>query len=275
MSFELRLFIHFVIIILLTVLTQIGGIVYLFTLGLFLITGRSVEGYIKRAALRLCLFLFLYLAATFAIVPPLAKLGGRVPLPVFEKQNLKPLTGLTCLLNRHYVNPVLRNATFKAVERVNKQYPGTVVNYLDANFPFYNGFPLIPHISHNDGKKLDLAFLYKNKNGEITTDHPSWIGYGVCEEPKPDEQNSPYLCSRKGYWQYSLMAEIISQEEKQHYIFDGERTKGLIEEIVREAQIEKVFIEPHLKDRLKLTSSKIRFHGCQAVRHDDHIHIQL
>ena len=39
--------------------------------------------------------------------------------------------------------------------------------------------------------------------------------------------------------------------------------------------IEKVFIEPHLKTRLNLTSNKIRFHGCQAVRHDDHIHLQV
>ncbi|MFT5619364.1 MAG: hypothetical protein ACI85I_002607, partial [Arenicella sp.] len=38
----------------------------------------------------------------------------------------------------------------------------------------------------------------------------------------------------------------------------------------------KVFIEPHLKTRLGLENySKIRFHGCQAVRHDDHIHVQL
>ena len=29
------------------------------------------------------------------------------------------------------------------------------------------------------------------------------------------------------------------------------------------------------KTRLLLTSDKIRFHGCQAVRHDDHIHVQL
>ncbi len=33
--------------------------------------------------------------------------------------------------------------------------------------------------------------------------------------------------------------------------------------------------KPHLKTRLKLSSAKIRFHGCQAVRHDDHIHVQL
>ena len=45
--------------------------------------------------------------------------------------------------------------------------------------------------------------------------------------------------------------------------------------ILHQPNLGKVFIEPHLKDRMKLTNSKIRFHGCGAVRHDDHIHIQL
>ncbi len=35
-------------------------------------------------------------------------------------------------------------------------------------------------------------------------------------------------------------------------------------------------IEPYLKKSLGLgTESKIRFQGCQAVRHDDHIHLEL
>jgi hypothetical protein len=53
------------------------------------------------------------------------------------------------------------------------------------------------------------------------------------------------------------------------------RTKALVNMFVSEYEIGKIFIEPHLKTRLKLTSDKIRFHGCQAVRHDDHIHVQL
>ena len=35
-----------------------------------------------------------------------------------------------------------------------------------------------------------------------------------------------------------------------------------------------IFIEPHLKNRLKIGNNRIRFHGCKAVRHDDHIHFQ-
>ena len=52
-------------------------------------------------------------------------------------------------------------------------------------------------------------------------------------------------------------------------------TKSLINEILKSDLVNKVFIEPHLKKRLKLNHSKIRFQGCKAVRHDDHIHFQI
>ena len=36
-----------------------------------------------------------------------------------------------------------------------------------------------------------------------------------------------------------------------------------------------LLLEPHLKTRLKLEKyDKIRFQGCRAARHDDHIHVQ-
>ncbi|NNE79114.1 MAG: hypothetical protein HKN18_02480 [Silicimonas sp.] len=37
----------------------------------------------------------------------------------------------------------------------------------------------------------------------------------------------------------------------------------------------KIFLEPHLADRLGVAGDKVRFQGCRAARHDDHIHIQL
>lgn len=46
--------------------------------------------------------------------------------------------------------------------------------------------------------------------------------------------------------------------------------------MIKNPAVRKIFLEPHLKTRLKLSKySKIRFHGCHSVRHDDHIHLQL
>ena len=57
--------------------------------------------------------------------------------------------------------------------------------------------------------------------------------------------------------------------------FDPDNTKMLLDLIVSNPLTQKVFIEPHLKSRMRLMNPKIRFHGCRAVRHDDHIHYQI
>jgi len=226
--------------------------------------------------LKVSSFFIVYSVATFFIIPLLAKPFGRVSLPFMQTGNIEPLNFFTCFLNRQYVRPGLKQATLEVAYKMNAEFPGTIVNYLDANFPFFNKFPLIPHLSHNDGKKLDIAFCYiDNKTGLQTNRTPSIIGYGISEGPGIDEINTAEFCKGKGYWQYSFMMKIIPQGNKKNYLFDSTRTKELVNLFVDKPGIGKVFIEPHLKTRLKLTSDKIRFHGCQAVRHDDHIHIQL
>lgn len=264
------------VFIMLTILTQVGGVIYLLSLLTHKFIDRKAGRNISRLGLKFVSFLLLYLLATFLIVPALARLFGRVALPVTESGHLQPLNFITCLLNRHYVRPELKEATLAAAKQVNAQYPGTVINYLDANFPFINNFPLIPHLSHHDGKKLDLAFLYIDQKSGLPSDEaPSIIGYGVNEEPAANEVDMASQCTLKGNWQYSFMSKIIPQGKKADFVFDATRTKALVNLFVLETEIGKIFIEPHLKTRLKLTSNKIRFHGCQAVRHDDHIHVQL
>jgi hypothetical protein len=72
-----------------------------------------------------------------------------------------------------------------------------------------------------------------------------------------------------------FLTKVISQNNKKDFTFDSVRTRELVNLLEGQPAIGKIFIEPHLITRLSLTTDKIRFHGCQAVRHDDHIHIQL
>jgi hypothetical protein len=195
---------------------------------------------------------------------------------MFERGGMAPLTVWTCLLNRHYVRRELLDAVNDVAKKMVARYPGTVVHYLDASFPFIDEFPLPPHLSHNDGKKLDLAFHYiDKKTGERSNECPSYIGYGICEGPKRGEEDMPAACAGKGYWQYSYLQSVFPQEGKELFEFDRERTKSLVYYFSRETDIAKIFIEPHLQKRLGLTSPKIKFHGCSAVRHDDHVHVQV
>jgi len=260
--------------LLLTILTQVGGLIYIGSLLFYPLIQRKTHHRLSKSILKIAAFIFPYLASTFFLIPLIAKpFGGRVPLPV--NGNLKPLNIITCLLNRHYVNPSLKEAASAIAVQMKEQFPGTTVNYLDASFPFFHHFPLVPHLSHNDGKKLDLAFFYLDETGKPINTTPSVIGYGAGEPPRANEINTAEFCERKGYWQYSLLNKIIPRKNSQELLFDSTRTKALAIYFANNPSIEKIFIEPHLKARLHLTSFKFRFHGCQAVRHDDHLHVQV
>ncbi len=261
----------------LTVLTQVGGIVYLFYKVVKRIISRKFKDELGFTE-RFLLFFFLYIVATLMIVPPIAFQFGRVALPMMTTKNdlVKPRTMLTCLLNRHYVTSPLKKLTYDIAKKIDKKYPDTKIIYLDANFPFMDGFPLLPHKSHDDGKKLDIAFLYLDaKTKKRINKSPSFYGYGICEKPKKGELDKPAECEKKGYWQYNLLSKFTPSFGKDNYIFDEKANKELLKIMATQKATGKIFIEPHLKTRMGLNYKKIRFHGCAAVRHDDHIHIQL
>jgi len=250
---------------LLTILTQIGGIIYLLSLWLNKLFKYDFK--FKQSFT----FLGLYLISTLLLVPLIAPIFGREQ--VQHTEYIKPTNYMTVLLNRNYVNPQLNKllmAVTSDLKGLNIQ-----INYLDANFPFINKFPLLPHLSHNDGKKLDISLIYENSNGEITNQQKSISGYGVFEAPQPNEYNQIDKCLTMGYFQYDYPKYVTLGSINNELKFSAKGTKKLITSILKDKNLGKLFIEPHLKQRLGLNNSKIRYHGCRAVRHDDHIHIQL
>ena len=197
-------------ICILTVLTQIGGVVFLLSILTNKWTNKWTKNKYIKTTYRFGTFLLLYSLISFLIVPVIAKPLGRVRLPLTETNHLQPLNILSCILNRNYVRVEVKEIAYKVAVKMNNQFPGTTCNYLEANFPFINGFPLMPHRSHDDGKKLDLAFFYrKSSTGEQCNECPSPIGYGICEEPLPNEENTARSCAQKGYWQYSLLKNTM------------------------------------------------------------------
>lgn len=272
----LKVFLSVLIFIVLTAITQVGGIIYLLWIPVGRLINKKIAQWFYRFLARLGSFLLIYLLFTFLIIPALAKKAGRVALPVMETGHIQPLHFYTCILNRHYVKPELKEALLLAANKLHNQFSSTVINYLDAGFPFLDGFPLLPHLSHNDGKKVDLAFRYKDAvSGNPVNGSPSAWGYGVCEEPNAAEVSTATFCRMKGYKQYSAMKDFVSQADKKNYLFDEEQTRALIQNLVAIKTINTIFIEPHLKIRMDLDDKKIKFQGCHSVRHDDHIHVQI
>jgi len=192
---------------------------------------------------------------------------------MMKSGNLIPHMILTPMLNRHYVSPALRNGLIEVADELNHKDQTVKVSYLDANFPFMDGFPLLPHLSHDDGRKIDLSFYYKNDEKPVL-DKPSFSGYGTFVQPKAGESNQTQICKSSGYRQYDF-TKYLTLGSRAGLVFDENGTRLLISTILRKMNVQKILIEPHLKNRMNLSSDKIRFHGCHAVRHDDHIHLQV
>ena len=264
---SIKFALHVFIIVFLTVSTQIGGFIYL--MGILFIKRRTKRYRWKRIGL----FCVLYLIATLVIVPLLAPIFGREKIK--KLNHIDARTFITDVLNRNYVRPELNISLQKIAEGLDKKHKGIKLIYLDANFPFFNKFPLVPHLSHNDGKKIDISLIYTDKEGKLTNLKPSASGYGVFENPKPGAHNQIEKCLKKGNWQYDFTRFITFGTIHPNLSFSESATKDLILEILEQPTTGKIFIEPHLKTRLKLNNQKIRYHGCQAVRQDDHIQMEL
>ncbi len=261
----LKILIYLLVIILLTLLTQVGGLMLLMAL--------IVAKYISWSSRwkTPLLFIGMYLFVTFLILPPLAPAFGREP--VRPNENLAVANFMTVLLNRNFVTPELNEVLTAASESLKDE--GITIYYLEANFPFIDGFPLLPHLSHDDGEKVDLSFVYENEDGTITNKLKSISGYGVYEVPLSNEFDQAAACEHQGYFQYSFSKYLTFGKVNDELTFSSKGTKKLIQALLKEKVVGKVFIEPHLKHRMGIKNEKLRFHGCRAVRHDDHIHVQM
>tara|TARA_R100000005_G_C4981557_1_gene191194 strand:+ start:375 stop:1181 length:807 start_codon:yes stop_codon:yes gene_type:complete len=260
-----KFIIHSVLFISLTVITQVGGLLYVLS-----ILAR-IKLKLPSRWLRAVLFFSIYSVFTFFIIPPLAKQFGRERIK--NNEAIRPTTYFTVFLNRNYVNTEMNELILESAKTLKGS--GIKINYLDANFPFLNNFPLLPHLSHDDGKKLDISFVYVEENGTVSNSKISFFGYGFFEKAKTGEFDQTAACKQKGYNQYDLSKFLSFGARNKKLSFSPEKTKILVNTLLKNDELEKLFIEPHLKIRMNLSSDKVRFHGCQAVRHDDHIHIEI
>lgn len=246
----LRVFFNSSAVLLLTVVTQIGGIAWLMAL------------FFKR---KLLVFLVGYVFLTAAAVW-VAPSFGRVALNCFDNGTLQVQSLMYCALNRHYVTPKLKEVLVDTAQEMDREFPGTITLVLDANFPFLDGFPLLPHLSHDDGKKVDLAFFYRDDTGYLPSATRSPIGY-FAFEPGPTECRPTWPTLR---WDFDALQPLWRD-----YELDEERMAAVMTILSNDVRVGKTFIEPHLVQSLQIAHPRIRFQGCRAARHDDHIHFQL
>lgn len=264
----MKIILNLLVVIFLTTLTQVGGIIWLLSLPVLQRIRRASRW--QQKGLRGAIFLLIYGVTAFVIVPPLAQLAGRTPLPCFASDT-NPLQAANvgyCLLMRNYVTPATKAHLLTVAQQFRLEHPNSTVRYLDANFPFLNSFPLLPHLSHNDGRKVDLAYFYQHKTTQQPINFsPSWLGYWHYEQPH--HPNEAACNSKSSYlrWDFNWLQPWYAA-----YAVDMERTHTLLALLAMDAQ--KILLEPHLQKRLGVHAANVKFQGCRAARHDDHIHAQ-
>ena len=150
---------------------------------------------------------------------------------------------------------------------------GTNGGGLEEYNPALNKFT--HHLSAGKGTISDntVRCVYEDKNGIVSNLKKSNSGYGIFEYTGGINQND--ICKQNGYYQYDFPKYLTFGRINPDLVFSEKYNKILIESLLESNKIEKIFIEPHLKARLHLTDSRIRFQGCRSVRHDDHIHVQI
>lgn len=241
---------HALVVAILTVLTQIGGLAWVLSL------------FFRR---RLAAFVLAYAAMTIATVW-VAPQFGRVALSCFGDGPLRMQSWMYCALNRNYVAPQLADVLRRTADEMHRRFPGAQTLVLDANFPFSDGFPLLPHLSHDDGEKADLAFFYRDETGYLRGATRSPIGYFAFEQ-------GPTQCAPKWptlRWDFAFLQPVWPD-----YGLDLERNRAVLQILSNDRRIGKILLEPHLVQKLNAAHPRIRFQGCRAARHDDHIHLQL
>lgn len=246
---------HIVAVVALTLLTQLGGVAWLLAI--------AIPSW--RGGRRMVAFVGLYAVLSVGSIW-IAPQFGRVALPCWQSGPLQMQSWFYCAANRNYVTPELNAVLNNTAAEVARDFPGTATLVLDGNFPFWDGFPLLPHLSHDDGKNADLAFFYKSQSGYAPSRTKSPIGYFAFEQ-------GPTRCSDRWpslRWNLRPLQGLWADLD-----IEAERTRLLIETLAKDPRVKRILLEPHLKSSLGVTSPKVRFQGCHAARHDDHIHIQL
>jgi len=197
--------------------------------------------------------------------------AGLVSLPCDASTPLEPTRPRYCRDDRHWVTPQARAALIDAAAAVRERYPGEVLRFMDASGP--DGVkPFPPHLSHGDGRQIDLGLYYTDVQARPLRTFPAYErhgGYWPAEPPRPGEI---VACPQGRVGR----AEKPDPPADRPWRLDEARTRALLEALIGDRRVRRVLIEPHLEMRLGLWGHpKLRFAGCQAARHDDHIHVDF
>jgi hypothetical protein len=196
-----------------------------------------------------------------------ASAAGLVRLPCHAEANLKVAHPSFCTLDRNWVTPRAQAVIRDAAAKVAAEHPGAVVHYMEASWPSAQR-PMPPHLSHGDGRQIDVALFYETSAGEDLPRPPTPSGYYAFEPMRAGEIDPCAGVKRPG--------NNNSPPDDRNWRLDEERTRTLITVLLADNRVRRLLLEPHLKARLGFAKeARIRFPGCNTLRHDGHVHVDV
>jgi hypothetical protein len=203
-------------------------------------------------------------------IPALESPAGLAALPCDRSEPLAPLRARYCE-GRNFLRPEARDVMIDTARALAEQHPDTVIHFMDGSGP--DGVkPFPPHRSHGDGRQLDVALFFETLEGEplaVPPDTSEYGGWWPSEPPRPGER----IACPQGR---SGAADKPDPPTDRDWRLDEVRTRALIQLLVDDPRVRRILIEPHLEERLGFWGHpKLRFAGCEAARHDDHLHVDF
>ncbi|MEC7986821.1 MAG: hypothetical protein VX278_16755 [Myxococcota bacterium] len=264
-STRIAVLIRILIVIILTVFTQVGGILVWPTLGI------SSDDIGWKYRLRRWLYpMGVYFLGNLILLPLVAPLWSMEALPCNNSSFLQPRSSLTCLMNRHYLKKDAKQSILRVSQRMERIYPRSNLHYLDANFPIPY-MHMLPHLNHSKGNALDLSFIWRNPKSKAFTPSPSPIGYLGFSQPETPRACNPQDIYRvygplalKLRWDFSFLQPLFPKRE-----IDPIQNKTLISFLSIQPEIQFIVFEPHL--HRTLSNKKVVSNSCKVARHDDHM----
>jgi hypothetical protein len=197
---------------------------------------------------------------------PRPNAAGLVPLPCREAGPLRPVHPDYCRRQRQFVTPRVRATLLAASEAFAARHPGRVVRYMEASWPSGER-PMPPHLSHGDGREIDIVLFYEDRSGRPKR-QPTASGYGGFEPPRREAER---VCQG-----VASTHSFPDPPPTRAWRLDEAASADPMRLLLADRRVRRIFIEPHLKGRLGFVAdARVRFAGCQAARHDDHLHVDF
>jgi hypothetical protein len=110
---------------LLTILSQVGGVILLLWLVIFQFFKEKLRNPWLRRGVNLGGFVIFYLFFMFVLIPPLARIQDRVPLPISKSGALIPVSYWTAIFGRNYIKSEGRDKLETIAAAFEKKIPTT------------------------------------------------------------------------------------------------------------------------------------------------------